>query len=92
MIHLIITILLGTEYYLQKMGNTVQVTSFLNIFIASIVFLLCFSQIVLLAAFYGALSLHHCEVCLSLYNVQSALCFRSHCHRAIFHRTILLQQ
>lgn len=75
------------------MANSVQVKSFLNMFIINIVFLLLyFSPIVLLAAFQGELRLHHYEVYLFLANVLSVLCFRSHCHRVVFHRTILLQQ
>lgn len=65
-----IIVFLGVECSLQKIANTLQVTSFLNVFITHTVFLLLyFSPVVLLAALHGDLTLHHYEVCLFLANI-----------------------
>lgn len=53
---------------------------------------LYFSPVVLLTSFHGEMSPHHYEMGLFLASVQSALCFRCHHYRVVFHKTISQQQ
>lgn len=90
-IRFIIMILLGIHCSSQKTANSVQVMCFWNIFIANIIFWLYFSLAVLLTVFHEELSSRHYEMCLFLAGALSALCFRNHHYRVVFHRTLLQQ-